>query len=100
MIQKWGKILSGKDIIIDGNFYHKKQIEDLKNKLSKDIKVFTLKANLNDCIKRDKKRKNSIGEIETRKVYKLVNSFDFGTNIHTENKSPEEIANIIYKKLK
>ena len=46
--------LRKRDVIIDGNFYHKEQIEDLKANINSKFYVFTLKADLNECIKRNK----------------------------------------------
>ena len=89
----------GKPLIIDGNFYYKSQISDLKRKLGK-VRVFTLKASLNVCIDRDKKRKLSYGKESASAVYKLVFKFDHGAVINTENKAPEKVAEEIITLLK
>jgi len=64
-------------VIIDGNFYWKSQILDLEKRLG-EVTVFTLKAPLEVCIKRDSLRKEKHGEKAAREVYKKVNEFDFG----------------------
>lgn len=86
------------DLVIDGNFYYKKQIEDLIKKIGK-IKVFTLKASLNECIRRDKSRKNQLGKKAAREVFNLVSKFDYGKIVDTENKTSEEVVKLILKEL-
>lgn len=94
-------INKNKIAVVDGNFYHKEQIEDLIKNLG-EIKsvVFTLKASLQTCIERDKKRKNSYGKQAVEEVYKKVNEFDYGISIDTENKTKEEIASEMKKRLR
>ena len=89
----------GKEIVVDGNFYNKRQISDLRRRLD-GIKVFTLKASLNVCIERERKRKLSYGKKSASAVYKLVFKFDHGAVINTENKTPEKIAEKIITLLK
>lgn len=59
VLPKFKNILKEKNLVIDGNFYHKKQIEDLVKNLKFKHFTFTLKADLEECIKRDKERKNN-----------------------------------------
>lgn len=93
MIPKFKKKLeNGKNIILDGNFYHKQQIEDLIGSLDFPHFVFTLKADLKECIKRDKTRSGELGEQATEDVFKLVSTFDYGNVIDTSNKTPADIA--------
>lgn len=87
------------NLVIDGNFYYKEQIEDLIKK-SRNCKVFTLKAPLEECIRRDKLRKKSLGEKATKEVYNLASSFGYGTIINTENKTPNQVIKLIIKNLK
>jgi len=68
-------------IIFDGNFYWKSQIDDLIKRLDFPHYIFTLKAPLEICIKRDSKRDKSHGEIAARVVYKKSTEFDYGTLI-------------------
>ncbi len=86
----------GKVVIIDGNFYHREQIEHFENNLPFKQYVFTLKAPLEVCIARDVGRKNSYGQDATTAVYNLVSAFDYGTAIDTENKTVQQtVKNII-----
>jgi dephospho-CoA kinase len=89
--------LENKQIVIfDGNFYHKEQIEDLIENLSKyQHFIFTLSAPLDICIDRDKKRKNTYGEGAAIAVYNLVSKVKYGINIETNNNSIEEVTNMI-----
>ncbi len=43
----------GKPVAVDGNFYHKEQIDDLVHLLGVDVISFTLKASVETCIERD-----------------------------------------------
>jgi broad-specificity NMP kinase len=87
------------NLIIDGNFYHKEQIEDLINNLEFPNYIFTLKADLQECIKRDKSRDGELGEKATTDVFKLVSAFDYGTVIDTNGKTPTEIIDEIISSL-
>lgn len=72
------KLASGISVIFDGNFYWKSQIEDLIKKLDSPHTVFTLKAPLKVCIKRDRQRGKTHGEDAARAVYKKATEFDDG----------------------
>lgn len=80
-----------KIVIIDGNFYHKEQIENIINNLSYLNYVFSLKAPLKVCIERDNKRQNSYGKKATTEVYRLVSKLNHGTLIDTNNKSINQV---------
>ena len=84
------RLKEGKIVVFDGNFYHKSQIENLIDNLDFQHFVFTLKAELNDCISRDKKREGELGEQAVKDVFKLVSAFDYGTIIDTKGKSHEQ----------
>ncbi|MGV8151476.1 MAG: AAA family ATPase [Candidatus Nanoarchaeia archaeon] len=92
-----------KIVIFDGNFYYIEVIEDLIAKL-KDLgykgQVFTLKASLNECIKRDSGRKRVYGIDAAKAVYKKVDEFDYGIVIDTTNKTPDEVIKKIKNNLK
>jgi len=79
-----------KNVVIEGNFYHKKQIEDLEKNLPKTPKIFTLKANVPTCLERDKTRK-PLGEKGIKDFHKLVSKFDYGKIIETEKKTMREV---------
>jgi len=86
------KIGKGTNLILDGNFYHKEQIDDLIKNLDFPHVIFTLKSRLDECIKRDKTRTGEIGEQRTADVFKLVSAFDCGIIIETNNKTPADIV--------
>ncbi len=90
------KLNKGKIIVFDGNFYLKKQLLHIISSLRMPHYIFTLKAPLEVCIKRDSRRKRKYGQAATKTVYKLVTRFDYGTVIDTKNKTSEEVVkNII-----
>jgi len=80
----------GQSVVIDGNFYHKEQIDQLVDLLGKDVIAFTLKASVETCIARDAARAKPYGEDATRAVHMFVSAFDYGTVIDTEAQAPEE----------
>lgn len=84
-----------KPVIIDGCFYHKEQIEHLKENISASISVFTLKASIDTCIRRDKHREKSYGEDAAQAVHGMVSKFDEGTVVDTENMTTGEVVDKI-----
>ncbi|PJA47455.1 hypothetical protein CO172_01340 [Candidatus Uhrbacteria bacterium CG_4_9_14_3_um_filter_36_7] len=80
----------GKSVVVDGNFYHREQIDQLVHFLGKDVIVFTLKASVEVCIARDAARSKPYGEDATRAVHMFVSAFDYGTIIDTEAQTPQE----------
>jgi tRNA uridine 5-carbamoylmethylation protein Kti12 len=84
--------LKMKSVIIDGNFYHKEQIEHLTKEVKNKCLVFTLKAPLETCIERDKLRKNSYGKDAAKEVHNLVSRFDYGIIIDTDKKTEEQVV--------
>ena len=91
---------NGKNVILDGCFYFKEQIDNLKENLNWKFYAFDLKASLDTCVKRDSKRKRVYGEEAARAVYNLVKKFDYGTGIDTENKTEKEVVEEILKEIK
>jgi len=86
----------GKVVVFDGNFYHKEQIEHLINGLNTEHYVFTLTADVDVCIKRDRERESGCGEVAARAVHKLVSRFDYGTVIDTSNETASQtVSNLI-----
>lgn len=88
----------GKTVIFDGNFYWKSQIEDLVHRLNYPHYVFTLKAPLRVCIKRDSKRNKPHGKDAALVVYNKTTSFDYGININISqplNKAIKEIVSYL-----
>jgi predicted kinase len=90
----------GKIIVFDGNFYWKSILEDLISRLNYKHHIFTLKASLKTCIKRDSKRMKTHGKDATKAVYKKSTSFTYGTIIDTEGKTPEQTVKEILKDIK
>lgn len=86
-------------VIIDGNFYHQSQIDDLVGNFQNSL-VFSLIAPLEICIKRDAGRTTSYGEEATKAVYNLVSRFDYGQTIDTKNLSIDQAVNQIISYLK
>ena len=84
------KHLNKKTVIIDGNFYFKEAIEHLEKEI-KNTMVFTLKAKLETCIKRDKARKISYGEQAAKEVHALTSKVNHGIDIDAENKTKDQI---------
>ena len=80
----------GKITILDGNFYRKTQLLDILKKVKSKKYIFTLKASVNECIKRDKERKISLGKDAVKVVHKIVSKLDYGIVINTNNRSVEE----------
>jgi tRNA uridine 5-carbamoylmethylation protein Kti12 len=90
-----GFIKNNKNIIIENNFYHKSQIVDLLNDINIKTYIFTLKANHETCIKRNKTRKRPMLDKEVIAVHNLVSRFDYGNILDTDNKTEEEVVNEI-----
>lgn len=88
-----------KNVVIDGNFYHKEQVENLLDLISISPYVFTLKATVEICLERDSDRPKSYGEGATRAVHTMVARFDYGINIETDNQSIDETVDDIMSKL-
>ena len=72
-------------VVIDGNFYHSEQIEHLIEQVPYNHYVFTLKAPLETCIKRDQNRTKPCGRDAATAVHNLVSRFDYGQMINTQN---------------
>ena len=87
ILPKVKKLLKkGKIVIFDACFYHKKHIQHLLKNLKYPHYVFTLKAPAGECIKRDLKRKKTLGKDSVCAVHWLVSRFDYGRVINTKNK--------------
>jgi len=81
------KLKIGKKVIFDACFYHKEHIEHIIKNLPYPHYVFTLKAPLEVCIKRDSKRKKTHGKDAATAVHHLVSRFDYGIVIDTNKKN-------------
>lgn len=78
-------------VIIEQNFYHKTCLVDLTEKIKGEVFVFTLNADVDECIKRDKTRKG-IGEEAVRAVHKMSTPFKHGIEINTKRKNAKQVA--------
>ena len=78
-------IVKNTPVIIDGNFYHREQIEHLIDQLPFEHFVFTLKASLETCIERDQNRDKPYGKDAATAVHSMVSRFDYGHTIDTQN---------------
>ena len=87
------KLAKAKIVILDGCFYHKEQIEHFIRHLPEPYYVFTLKAPLEVCIKRDSKRKKVYGKDAAKAVFKL--GFDYGTLINADKTVDEVVKEIL-----
>ncbi len=87
-----GALARGKIVIFDGNFYRKKQLQHLIQSLKAPHYLFTLKAPLDICIRRDSGRKKRYGKDATAAVYNLVEKFDYGIVIDTKNKTARKVT--------
>ena len=82
----------GKDVpvVVDGNFYHRGQLDNLVERVDGKASVFTLVAPLEVCIERDLQRETPHGEGAAMAVYNLVSALDVGEKIDVEKSSIEE----------
>jgi len=100
LLPKVKKLLKkGKIVIFDACFYHKKHILHLIRSLKYPHYAFTLKAPAGECIKRDLKRKKTLGKDSVCAVHWLVSRFDYGIAIKTNKKTINKILNEISKYL-
>lgn len=90
---------SEKKFIVDGNFYYREQIEDLKNKFKDDIIFFTLLSGIEKCIERDSKREKALGEDSARYVYMITTQIKEGQEIDNSNLTAEETVERIMEKI-
>jgi len=86
-------------VVFDGCFYRKKQIDHLLNKLKDNVHIFTLDTDINECLKRNKHRKNPMTNDNVKQVYNLVSKLQVGITIDTTGKTVEEIIKFIKSKL-
>jgi len=94
------RLKNGRNVVFDACFYHKEHIDHLINSLPYAHYVFTLKAPLAVCIKRDGERKKNHGTDAADAVYSLVSRFDYGTIIETGGKAVDQIIKEILSHLK
>jgi shikimate kinase len=88
-------LASGKIVIFDACFYHKKVINHLVQNLPFDHYIFTLKASPELCIKRDSERHKTHGKDAALAVHSLVSRFDHGENIDVSGSLEDAVKKIL-----
>jgi predicted kinase len=74
-------LVRGVAVVVDGNFYWERAIQDLEGRLPFPHEVFTLKVPLEVCIERDRLRSPSYGEEAAREVFEKVAQVECGVPI-------------------
>lgn len=92
ILPKVKKCLKSKNVVFDGNFYHKEQIDYLVKNLDTPHYAFTLNAPIHICVERDTARETPLGEEAAKAVHTLVMKVDYGTQIKTEGKTADEVV--------
>jgi predicted kinase len=62
----------GTPAVVDGNFYYRRQVDDLARRLRVPWLVFSLHAPLRECLRRDARRTPSFGAGAVRAVFHKV----------------------------
>jgi predicted kinase len=88
-------LASGRPVVFDGNFYWKRQIEDLVGHLESPHFVFTLDAPLSVCIERDGGRDPPHGAAAARQVYRKTTAFEYGEKIDASGPLETVVAEIL-----
>lgn len=82
----------GNIVIFDGCFYREDQVKHLLQNLPFKNYIFTLKAPVNVCFKRNNTRSRIMSKKAIQEVHNLVSKKDFGIVIDTTNKLKKEIV--------
>jgi predicted kinase len=85
----------GTPVVLDGNFYWKSQIRDLVDRLDHPHFIFTLKAPLSVCIKRDAGREKTHGSQAAGEVYAKSTRFDYGTAVDAVKPIERVVSEIV-----
>lgn len=86
-------------VVVDGNFYHRGQLDDLVERVGGESLVFTLMAPLEVCIERDSGRDKPHGKWAAVAVHNLVSAVDVGERIDVEKMSAMEAVDKIKRRL-
>jgi len=86
-------------VVVDGNFYHRGQLDDLVERVGGESLVFTLMAPLEVCIERDSGRDKPHGKWAAVAVHNLVSAVDVGEKIDVEKMSAMEAVDKIKRRL-
>ncbi|MBI2675416.1 MAG: ATP-binding protein [Candidatus Aenigmarchaeota archaeon] len=79
-------------VIIDACFYRKGHIDHLIKSLPYRHFIFTLKASVRECIKRNEGRIKPMSKQDIIDVHKLVSGHEVGIPIDTEEKTADDVA--------
>jgi predicted kinase len=82
----------GIPVVFDGNFYWASVIDDLADRLPGLHEVVTLRAPIEQCIERDRRRPLSYGAAATREVFDKVARVDRGVSIDASGTREETVA--------
>ena len=93
------KQLKPKAIVLDGCLYRDEQMKHILKNFTGKYFVFTLKASVEDCIKRNIERENPMSEDAIYDVFKLVSKKDYGTIIDTSGKTINQVVQEILNHL-
>jgi len=100
MIPKFVNLLEKEsNLILEGNFYHVEQINNLVSKINFLSVVVTLKGSLETCIKRNKDRGEKMAREVIEEVYSIMPEFKEGIHIDTDDKDVEKIVDEIMNHL-
>jgi len=89
------KLSKGQVVIFDACFYYRDPIEHLIKNLPYPHYVFSLKALVDECIKRDSIRNLVYGEDSVRAVHGMVSRFDYGQIIDVSGDLDSGIKQIL-----
>lgn len=84
-------VLDKELVVLDGCFYRKEQLDDMLNNVSgMRVYIFTLTAEIETCLERNRLRKNPLMDNDIRQVYDLVSKLNVGMIIDTTGKTVEQ----------
>jgi len=86
---------NNKPVIFDGNFYWPSHIEDLIHRLKVKYYIFDLRAPLDICIQRDKKREKTYGLEAAKSVHKRSTNLNCGKIIDATQEKDSIVNKII-----
>jgi predicted kinase len=87
-------LAQGHPVVFDGNFYWRSAVEDLTRRVRYPLHVFTLKAPLELCLRRNRGRSPPQADDGARKVYAKATEFDVGVSIDATRSVADMVAAI------
>jgi predicted kinase len=85
----------GVPAVVDGNFYWRSALDDLRRRLALPSAVFTLRVPLEVCVARDRGRRRSYGARATREVFAKVSRVRAGRPIDGTGEVPTIVQEIV-----